>query len=205
MTSMASRSARTPSTSSAATPRSTPAPCCAFANATSRTSSTTAASPPPGRSPMPTRAVLRRGRAALPRPRPGRRGPHRAAALGSIPLPRRLHQPRIQQLHDDLVKAGHRPFHLPSGSTTTNPTPKPVAASAATASTASPADRRQDRRPRALRATRGEHPNVTLRTHAGDAPGTRRLRTLCQAARGRAARQRGEHTARTSSSSPAAQ
>ena len=36
------------------------------------------------------RAVLRPGRAALPRPRPGRRGPHRAAALGPVPLPRRL-------------------------------------------------------------------------------------------------------------------
>ena len=35
-------------------------------------------------------AVLRRGRAPLPRPRPGRRGPVRAAALRAVPLPGRL-------------------------------------------------------------------------------------------------------------------
>jgi choline dehydrogenase-like flavoprotein len=36
------------------------------------------------------RALLRGGRAALPRPRPSRRGPHRTAALRAIPIPRRL-------------------------------------------------------------------------------------------------------------------
>jgi kynurenine formamidase len=56
---------------------------------------------------------------------------------GPFPFPAVSHEPRIQQLHDDLVRAGHRP--CPSGSTSTNPTPKPGAAFAATASTASPA------------------------------------------------------------------
>jgi choline dehydrogenase-like flavoprotein len=34
---------------------------------------------------------------------------------GPFPFPSVSHEPRIQQLHDDLVKAGHRPFHLPVG------------------------------------------------------------------------------------------
>ena len=34
---------------------------------------------------------------------------------GPFPYPAVSHEPRIQQLHDDLVSAGHRPFHLPVG------------------------------------------------------------------------------------------
>ena len=34
---------------------------------------------------------------------------------GPFPFPGVSHEPRIQQLHDDLVRAGHRPFHLPVG------------------------------------------------------------------------------------------
>jgi choline dehydrogenase-like flavoprotein len=34
---------------------------------------------------------------------------------GPFPHPAVSHEPRIQQLHDDLVHAGHRPFHLPVG------------------------------------------------------------------------------------------
>jgi choline dehydrogenase-like flavoprotein len=34
---------------------------------------------------------------------------------GEFPYPAVSHEPRIQQLHDDLVNAGHRPFHLPVG------------------------------------------------------------------------------------------
>ena len=34
---------------------------------------------------------------------------------GPFPYPAVTHEPRIQQLHDDLVRAGHRPFHLPVG------------------------------------------------------------------------------------------
>ena len=31
------------------------------------------------------------------------------------PFPAVSHEPRIQQLHDDLAKAGYRPFHSPNG------------------------------------------------------------------------------------------
>src|ERR671913_259748 len=34
---------------------------------------------------------------------------------GPFPYPAVSHEPRIQQLHDDLVNAGHHPFHLPVG------------------------------------------------------------------------------------------
>src|SRR5918912_2666107 len=34
---------------------------------------------------------------------------------GPFPHPAVSHEPRIQQLHDDLVKTGHQPFHLPVG------------------------------------------------------------------------------------------
>ena len=34
---------------------------------------------------------------------------------GSLPFPAVTHEPRIQQLHDGLVSAGHYPFHLPVG------------------------------------------------------------------------------------------
>jgi choline dehydrogenase-like flavoprotein len=34
---------------------------------------------------------------------------------GPFPYPPVSHEPRIQRLHDDLLAAGHRPFHLPVG------------------------------------------------------------------------------------------
>src|SRR5215208_8265701 len=34
---------------------------------------------------------------------------------GEFPFPAVSHEPRIQQLHDDFVRTGHRPFHLPVG------------------------------------------------------------------------------------------
>jgi choline dehydrogenase-like flavoprotein len=47
----------------------------------------------------------------------GERGedPTEPPASGPFPYPAVSHEPRIQQLHDDLVAAGHRPFHLPVG------------------------------------------------------------------------------------------
>jgi choline dehydrogenase-like flavoprotein len=47
----------------------------------------------------------------------GERGedPTEPPASGPYPYPAVSHEPRIQQLHDDLVAAGHRPFHLPVG------------------------------------------------------------------------------------------
>ena len=47
----------------------------------------------------------------------GERGedPTEPAASGPFPYPAVSHEPRIQQLHDDLERTGHRPFHLPVG------------------------------------------------------------------------------------------
>ena len=57
-----------------------------------------------------------RGRAALPGARRARRGPDRAAGERALPVPGRVsHEPRIQQLSDDLAAAGHHPFHAPCG------------------------------------------------------------------------------------------
>jgi choline dehydrogenase-like flavoprotein len=47
----------------------------------------------------------------------GQRGedPFEPPASGPYPHPAVSHEPRIQQLHDDLVRTGHQPFHLPVG------------------------------------------------------------------------------------------
>ena len=47
----------------------------------------------------------------------GRRGedPTEPFASGAYPYEAVAHEPRIQQLHDDLVRAGHKPFHVPLG------------------------------------------------------------------------------------------
>ncbi|HEY6477910.1 MAG TPA: GMC family oxidoreductase [Polyangia bacterium] len=47
----------------------------------------------------------------------GARGedPTEPPASGPYPFPAVSHEPRIQQLHDDLVRAGYRPFHTPCG------------------------------------------------------------------------------------------
>jgi choline dehydrogenase-like flavoprotein len=47
----------------------------------------------------------------------GERGedPTEPPASGPYPYPAVSHEPRIQQLHDDLERTGHRPFHLPVG------------------------------------------------------------------------------------------
>jgi choline dehydrogenase-like flavoprotein len=47
----------------------------------------------------------------------GERGedPTEPPASGPYPYPAVSHEPRIQQLHDDLAAAGHHPFHLPVG------------------------------------------------------------------------------------------
>ncbi len=57
-----------------------------------------------------------RGRAPLPGARPARGGPDRGAGERSVPRSGRCeHEPRIQQLSDDLEKQGLHPFHLPIG------------------------------------------------------------------------------------------
>ena len=47
----------------------------------------------------------------------GERGedPTEPHASGPYPHPAVSHEPRMQQLHDDLVRAGRRPFHVPLG------------------------------------------------------------------------------------------
>jgi choline dehydrogenase-like flavoprotein len=47
----------------------------------------------------------------------GERGedPTEPPASGPYPYPAVSHEPRIQKLHDDLVRTGHAPFHLPLG------------------------------------------------------------------------------------------
>ncbi len=41
--------------------------------------------------------------------------PTEPSASGPYPFPAVSHEPRIQKLHDDLVAAGHQPFHVPLG------------------------------------------------------------------------------------------
>ncbi len=43
------------------------------------------------------------------------RDPTEPRASGPYPHPPVSHEPRIQKLHDDLVRLGHRPFHVPLG------------------------------------------------------------------------------------------
>src|SRR5882724_6295407 len=47
----------------------------------------------------------------------GARGedPTEPPSSGPYPFPAVSHEPRIQQLHDDLARAGYRPFHAPCG------------------------------------------------------------------------------------------
>ncbi len=101
------------------------------------------------------RALLHRGRAALPRPRRTRRGPDRAAGVRRrIRYPAVSHEPRIQQLHDDFV--AHRPPPVPPAG---RRRPERVRSRGGPLRALRPLrrlpvpDRRQGRRPRALRAT----------------------------------------------------
>ena len=103
-------SSPTSSTTSAATRSSTARSCSACASATSARSATTADLARVADLLRRPRALLRRGRAALPRARRARRGPDRAArARARSPYPAVSHEPRIQQLHDDLERTGPPP------------------------------------------------------------------------------------------------
>jgi choline dehydrogenase-like flavoprotein len=42
-------------------------------------------------------------------------GPTEPPRSGPFPHPALSHEPRIQELHDDLIRTGHHPFHLPVG------------------------------------------------------------------------------------------
>ena len=65
-----------------------------------------------GPSPTTAGAVLHAGRAALPGARRPRRGPTEPP-LGPYPFPPVSHEPRIQQLSDDMARFGLHPFHAP--------------------------------------------------------------------------------------------
>ena len=135
--------ARTSSTSSAATRSSTARSCSGCASATSARSATTAGVSPAWplvlRGP---RALLRRGRAALPRPR-RRRGedPTEPPRSGPVPVPgglARAAHPAARTTTSQ--RTGHQPVP-PAGRRRPrrDATPRRAAACAATASTASPA------------------------------------------------------------------
>ena len=62
------------------------------------------------------RALLRRGRAPVPRPRRARRGPDRGRRpRAPSPTPPSRTSRASSSSHDDFVRAGHHPFHLPVG------------------------------------------------------------------------------------------
>ena len=83
------------------------------------------------------------------------------------PFPAVSHEPRIQQLSDDLAAAGYHPFHAPCGillDEANCPTARACAARTATASRAS-CTRKSDAEVLGVRPAL-EHPNVTLLTNA---------------------------------------
>ena len=146
-----SRSARTRSTSSAATRSSTARSCSACASATSARSATTAASRPRGRSPTTTSSPT------TPRPsgstsctaRPARTRPSRRARARSRTRPSRTS--RASSSCTTTSRAtGHQPFHLPVGVDLNESDPEagPLRALRPLRRLPLP-DRRQGRRPRA--------------------------------------------------------
>ena len=119
------------------------------------------------------RALLCRGRAAVPRSRAARRGSDRAARRADrFPHPPVSHEPRIQALSDELVrKEICTRFICRSESCSTRRTARrrrPASASAATPSTAFPvcSTARPTRRSSASIRRCEAHPNLTLLTGA---------------------------------------
>ena len=109
-------SRRRSTTSSAGPPSFTAPRSTACVPRTSARSNTTTASRPPGRSP--TRRWSRYYMQAEQLYQVhGARGedPTEPPASGDYPFPAVCHEPRIQQLADDLAAAGHQPFHAPCG------------------------------------------------------------------------------------------
>ncbi len=115
-TATATSSSRRSTTTSAGTPSSTAPRCSGSAPRTSGRSPTTAASPPPGRS------TTRTSSPTTPRPSSSTRCTGDTVRTSPrVPFSRQYahepvaHEPRIQQLSDDLEKVGLHPFHLPIG------------------------------------------------------------------------------------------
>ena len=112
----ASRSSRRSTTASAARRSSTAPRSTACARRTSASSRTTTASRPPGRSATTRWSRTTRSAEQLYQVH-GARGedPTEPPASAPYPFPAVSHEPRIQQLADDLAAAGHHPFHAPCG------------------------------------------------------------------------------------------
>ena len=86
---------------------------------------------------------------------------------GRFPYPAVSHEPRIQQLHDDLRRAGHRPFHLPVGLDLDESDPEAGRCIRCNRFDGFPCltDGKADAHVLCVRPAL-THPNVTLRTHA---------------------------------------
>ena len=127
-----------------------------------------AASPPPGRLPTPisSRTTPRPSGSTSCTARPARTPPSRRARAPSR-YPAVSHEPRIQQLHDDLVRAGHRPFHLPVGIDLDESDPEAGRCIRCNRFDGFPCltDGKADAHVLCVRPAL-THPNVTLRTHA---------------------------------------
>src|SRR5919106_2703489 len=86
---------------------------------------------------------------------------------GPFPYPAVSHEPRIQQLHDDFVKTGHHPFHLPVGVDLDESNPEGGRCVRCDRFDGFPCltDGKADAHVRCVRPAL-RHQNVTLRTHA---------------------------------------
>ncbi len=127
----------TPTTTSAATRSSTARRCSASAARTSGSSSTGAASRRLGRSPTRTWSPTTREPEQLYHVH-GERGVDPTDPPASAPYPHRAvsHEPRIQQLSDDMARLGLKPFHVPLGIMLDEQNPRRAGASAARPATA---------------------------------------------------------------------
>jgi choline dehydrogenase-like flavoprotein len=93
--------------------------------------------------------------------------PTEAPRSGPFPYPAVSHEPRIQQLHDDLVNAGHHAFHLPVGVDLDESDPEGGRCVRCDRFDGFPCltDGKADAHVLCVRPAL-RHPNVTLRTHA---------------------------------------
>ena len=132
-------------------------------------SSTLRGSRPPGRSPTTSssRTTRRRRTSIRFTEREVRTRPSRTQ-VDRIPIQPLSHEPRIQQLSDDLAAAGYRPFHVLRGILLdeSNP-PYSTCVRCAPPAMASHASCMRSRTPRCIAVRPAlEHPNVTLLTNA---------------------------------------
>jgi len=99
----------------------------------------------------------------------GERGedPTEPPATGPYPYPAVSHEPRIQKLHDDLVRNGLKPFHLPVGVRLDESDPEKSVCVRCTRLDGFPCmvDGKADSHVCAIRPAL-EHPNVTMLTNA---------------------------------------